>query len=212
LTEVRILGFSVSVDFLGTTFDHAESNISRSAHPDVRRRLQQSVGFGYTPQSTKFPERFMSIADRVRRLSVLLKRSAATVVVGAALVSSLIASLEAQDKKKPDWKDAAEYDLYKPITQTPDPKIWMDTLDKWTKQYPQSELADIRRQLYLETYRQLGRTRDAFNAAVEVLRDNPNNLFALSTIVDSIYKLTPRPPRFWRTSMTSTPRRIVRRR
>jgi tetratricopeptide (TPR) repeat protein len=136
----------------------------------------------------------MSIADRVRRLSVLLKRSAATVVIGAALVSSLIASLEAQEKKKPDWKDAAEYDLYKPITQTQDPKLWLESLDKWTKQYPQSELADIRRQLYLETYRQLGRTREAFNAAVEVLRDNPNNLFALSTIVGSIYQLSPASP------------------
>jgi hypothetical protein len=136
----------------------------------------------------------MSIADRVRRLSVLLKRSAATVMVGAALVSSLMASLEAQDRKKPDWKDPAEYDLYKPITQTQDPKLWLDTLDKWTKQYPQSELADTRRQLYLETYRQLGRTRDAFNAAVEVLRDNPNNLFALSTIAGSIYQLTPASP------------------
>jgi tetratricopeptide (TPR) repeat protein len=156
--------------------------------------LQQSVVFGYTPQSTKFPERFMSIADRVRRLSVLLKRSAATVVVGAALVSSLIASLEAQDKKKPDWKDAAEYDLYKPVTQTQDPKLWLDTLDKWTKQYPASELADIRRQLYLEAYRQLGRTREAFNAAAEVLRDNPNSLFALTTIVGSIYQLSPASP------------------
>ncbi len=129
----------------------------------------------------------MSIADRVRRLSVLLKTSAATVVFGAALVSSLAA----QDKKKPDWKDPAEYDLYKPITQTQDPKIWLESLDKWTKQYPQSELAEIRRQLYLETYRQLGRTREAFNAAVEVLRDNPNSLFALSTIVGTIYQLKP---------------------
>ncbi len=125
---------------------------------------------------------------------MLLTRSAATVVIGAALVSSLIASLEAQDKKKPDWKDAAEYDLYKPITQTQDPNLWLDTLDKWTKQYPQSELADIRRQLYLETYRQLGKTREAFNAAFDVLRDNPNNLFALSTIVGSIYQLTPPSP------------------
>jgi tetratricopeptide (TPR) repeat protein len=114
-------------------------------------------------------------------------RSAAAVVVGAALVCGLIA----QEKKKADWKDAAEYDLYKPITQTQDPKLWLDTLDKWTKQYPQSELGDIRRLLYLEAYRQLGRTRDAFTAAVEVLRDNPNNLFALSTIAGAIYLLTP---------------------
>jgi tetratricopeptide (TPR) repeat protein len=126
----------------------------------------------------------------MRRLLVVLMRSAATVVVGVALVSCLAA----QDKKKPDWKDAAEYDLYKPITQTQDPKLWLDALDKWTKQYPQSELGEIRRQLYLETYRQLGRTREAFNAAVEVLRDNPNNLFALSTIVGSIYQLTPASP------------------
>lgn len=116
---------------------------------------------------------------------MLLKTSAAAVLIGAALVSSLAA----QDKKKPDWKDAAEYDLYKPITQTQDATIWLDSLDKWAKQYPQSELSGIRRLLYLETYRQLGRTRDAFNAAVEVLRDNPNNLFALSTIVGSIYQL-----------------------
>jgi tetratricopeptide (TPR) repeat protein len=117
-------------------------------------------------------------------------RSAATVTIGAALVFSLAA----QDKKKPDWKDPAEYDLYKPITQTQDPKVWLDTLDKWNKQYPQSELADIRRLLYLETYRQLGRTRDAFSAAIEVMRDNPNNLFALSTIVGSIYQLNPASP------------------
>src|ERR1700730_14820964 len=103
------------------------------------RRLRLYFRFRYTPQSTKFQE--------VRRLSVLLKTSAATVVIGAALVSSLAA----QEKKKPDWKDPAEYDLYKPITQTQDAKVWLDTLDKWTKQYPQSELAEVRRQLYLET-------------------------------------------------------------
>src|SRR5208282_3153230 len=102
----------------------------------------------------------------------------------------------AQDKKKADWKEPAEYDLYKPITQTQDPKVWLESLDKWSAQYPQSELSDVRRLLYLETYRQLGRTREAFNAAAEVLRDNPNNLFALSTIVGSVYQLgsTANPP------------------
>jgi len=130
----------------------------------------------------------MSIEDSSRRFSALWKASVATFAVGAALV------LSAQDKKKADWKDAAEYDLYKPITQTQDPKVWLDCLDKWSKQYPQSELADIRRLLYLETYRQLGRTRDAFNAAVDVLRDNPNNLFALSTIAGGIYQLNPPSP------------------
>lgn len=120
----------------------------------------------------------------IERLSVLL-------IVGGALVSGLVAQPAQDAKKKPDWKDPAEYDLYKPITQTQDAHVWLDSLDKWTKQYPQSELGEIRRQLYLETYRQLNRPREAFNAAVDVLRDNPNNLFALSTIVGGIYQLTP---------------------
>jgi hypothetical protein len=120
----------------------------------------------------------------IERLSVLL-------IVGGALVSGLVAQSAQDGKKKPDWKDPAEYDLYKPITQTQDPHVWIDSLDKWTRQYPQSELGEIRRQLYLETYRQLNRPREAFNAAVDVLRDNPNNLFALSTIVGGIYQLTP---------------------
>jgi tetratricopeptide (TPR) repeat protein len=154
-------------------------------------RLRLSAGFRYTPESTKFPERFMSIAGCVRKLSVLLS---ATTVVGAVLVSSLAAVSAQENRKKPDWKDAAEYDLYKPITQTQDPKVWLDSLDKWTKQYPQSELAEVRRQIYLETYRELNRPREAFNAAVEVLRDNPNSLFALSTIVGLIYQLTPPAP------------------
>jgi len=110
-------------------------------------------------------------------------------VAGVSLVGTMTPAAQAQEKKKPDWKDPAEYDLYKPISQTQDPKIWLDALDKWTKQYPQSDLAEARRQLYLETYRQLGRTRDAFRAAADVLRDNPNNLFALSTIVGGIYQI-----------------------
>ena len=131
----------------------------------------------------------MSFRDRARTLSFLLRASAATMVAGDALVSIVTPAAQAQEKKKPDWKDPAEYDLYKPISQTQDPKIWLEALDKWTKQYPQSDLAEARRQLYLETYRQLGRTRDAFRAAADVLRDNPNNLFALSTIVGGIYQL-----------------------
>ena len=133
----------------------------------------------------------MSIEVQARTWSMRWRRSVATVIVGTAFASSLAS---AQDKKKPDWKDPAEYDLYKPITQTQEPKIWLDSLDKWTRQYPQSELGEVRRQLYLETYRQLSRPREAFNAAIDVLRDNPNNLFALSTVVGSVYQLNPAAP------------------
>ncbi len=112
-------------------------------------------------------------------------------VVAAVVVLSL-AFAQAQDKdKKKEWKDRAEYDIYESITKTQDPNAWLSSLDRWKQQYPQSDYADVRRQLYLETYRALNKPREAFNAAQEVLKDNPNNLVALSAIVGYVYALVP---------------------
>jgi tetratricopeptide (TPR) repeat protein len=96
----------------------------------------------------------------------------------------------AQDKKK-EWKDRAEYDLFESITKTQDPNQWLAALDKWKQQYPQTDYADIRRKLYLAAYRQLNKPRQAFDAAQEVLKDNPNDLVALSAILQFIYPLVP---------------------
>ena len=111
----------------------------------------------------------------------------------AVVVLSLATLLAAQDKsdKKKEWKDRAEYDLYESITKTQDPNQWLAALDKWKGQFLQSDYADVRRQLYLETYRALNKPRDAFNAAADVLKDNPNNLVALSAVVQYIYTLAP---------------------
>ncbi|MGD1093683.1 MAG: hypothetical protein ABSB35_17060, partial [Bryobacteraceae bacterium] len=111
----------------------------------------------------------------------------------AAVVTALALSLSAQDKKK-EWKDRTEYDLYESITKTSEPTLWLSTLDKWRSQYPVSDYADVRRQMYLETFRSLDRPREAFNAGVEVLKDNPNNLVALSAIVGYVYRLNPPAP------------------
>lgn len=108
----------------------------------------------------------------------------------AALLVLLVSSLGAQEKKK-EWKDRAEYDLYESITKTQDANQWLTALDKWKQQYPQSDYADVRRQLYLETYRMLNKPKEAFSAAQEVLKDNPNNLVALSALVGYVYPLVP---------------------
>jgi tetratricopeptide (TPR) repeat protein len=110
-----------------------------------------------------------------------------------AVVAALALSLSAQEKKK-EWKDRTEYDLYESITKTSEPTLWLSTLDKWRSQYPVTDYADVRRQMYLETYRSLDRPREAFNAAMEVLKDNPNNLVALSAIVGYVYRLNPSSP------------------
>ncbi len=140
--------------------------------------------FGYTPQSTHTQKNMLN--DLAWRLAVLFK----TGVIALIIVGGLVSSLAAQEKKK-EWKDRAEYDLYESITKTQDANAWLEALNKWSSQYPQSDYADVRRQMYLATYRQLNRPRDAFNAANEVLKDNPNNLVALSAIVGYIYPLVP---------------------
>ncbi len=117
---------------------------------------------------------------------MLLKTS----TVGSVILALLALGLAAQEKKK-EWKERAEYDLYESISKTTDPNAWLSILDKWKTQYPQSDYADVRRQMYLATYRQLNRPREAFNAAEEVLKDNPNSLVALSAIVGYVYPLVP---------------------
>jgi tetratricopeptide (TPR) repeat protein len=117
---------------------------------------------------------------------VSYKKSAAIFL----MLATLALCLPAQEKK-PEWKDRAEYDLYDSITKTTDANAWLDTLNRWSAQYPQSDFADVRRKMYLETYRTLDRPREAFNAAVEVLKDNPNNLVALSVIVGFVSRLNP---------------------
>jgi tetratricopeptide (TPR) repeat protein len=116
-----------------------------------------------------------------------------TGAAAAAIVALFVSALPAQEKKK-EWKDQAEYAIYEVLTKTSDPKAWLETLDKWSKQYPQSDYADIRRQTYLEAYRTLDRPREAFSAATEVLKDSPGSLVALSVIVGYVYRLSPATP------------------
>jgi hypothetical protein len=118
------------------------------------------------------------------------RRGAFAAVVVLSLVPCGAAQDKSQDKRK-EWKERAEYDLYESITKTQDPNQWLASLDKWKQQYPQSDYADVRRQLYLETYRALNKPREASGAAQEVLKDNPNNLVALSAIVGYVYALAP---------------------
>ncbi len=113
----------------------------------------------------------------------------------AGLLIALTAiSAAAQDRKpdvKKEWKERAEYELYDSVTKSQDPHQWLTALDKWKTQYPQSDFADLRRQLYLASYRALNQPRQAFDSAAEVLKDNPNNLVALSALVEYLYPLVP---------------------
>jgi hypothetical protein len=97
----------------------------------------------------------------------------------------------AQSDKKKEWKERTEYELYESVTKSVDPNQWLVSLDKWKTQYPQSDFVDLRRQLYLASYRALAKPREAFDAAADVLKDNPDNLVALTAIVEYVYPLVP---------------------
>jgi len=115
---------------------------------------------------------------------------ASALALAPTRLSAQNATPAAQQSQK-NWKDRAEYDLYETIAKSSDPNVWLATLDKWKAQYPQSDYDDIRRQAYLTAYRQLNRPREALNAAADVLKDNPNNLAALSAIVGYVYTVVP---------------------
>jgi hypothetical protein len=111
-------------------------------------------------------------------------------IIAAFTALGLVVIAPAQDKKK-EWKDRAEYDLVESIPKTQDPNQWLAALDKWKQQYPQTDFLDIRHKLYLDAYRQLNKPRAAFDAGAEVLKDNPNDLVALSAILQFVYPLVP---------------------
>ncbi len=112
-------------------------------------------------------------------------------VVALALVAFLSYAV-AQDTppaKKPPSQ--AEYDLIQKVSKEADPNARLALEDQWAKDFPNSDYADTRRTAYLITYQQLKRPRDAFNMASEILKTDPNNVLALTTIVSYIYALQP---------------------
>ena len=103
------------------------------------------------------------------------------------VVFALAPGLAAQDKK-PEWKDRAEYDLYESAAKDANATSRLATLEKWKSLYPQTDFTDVRQDMFLISYQQLTRPRDAFNMGIEILRTRPNQLRALSAIVGYVYQ------------------------
>jgi len=114
-----------------------------------------------------------------------MKKTIATLIVMAAL-----AALQVQAEK--NWKDRAEYDLYSEIVK-PDatPAARLANLDKWKAAYPASEYSPERLKIYLITYQQLNKHREAFDTATEILKTDPNDQAATQEILGFIRALMP---------------------
>ncbi len=126
-----------------------------------------------------------------------MRKTIISLVAIAALAAGLYAQAPAATpaaapKSAKNWKDTAEYDLYTAIIK-PDatPADRLKNLDKWKAAYPTSDYADTRQQIYLITYAAMNNHRAAFDAALEILKTDPNNLAAIQEVLGYIRFLEP---------------------
>jgi hypothetical protein len=100
----------------------------------------------------------------------------------------------AQEKKQKQWKDAAESELFDKIRTDANAASRLELVNKWAKDYPNTELSLERNLVYLVTYQQLNRPKDVMTAAQAILKEEPNNFRALSAIAAAIYQINPPQP------------------
>lgn len=125
-----------------------------------------------------------------KALSTIALTAAITVAFSHRPAYAQAAQGAAQGGAQKNWKDRAEYDLYEAISK-PDatPAKRLELLNQWKEKYAASEFADVRQQVYMTTYVQLGRPGDAIATAGEILAKDPNSLQALSTTLTSIFSV-----------------------
>lgn len=109
-------------------------------------------------------------------------------VITVAVTDRPVFAQAAQGAQK-NWKDRAEYDLYEAITKETAPAKRLELLNQWKEKYPSSEFNDVRQQVFMATYAQVGRPADALNLAGEILSTDAMNLQALSTALTSIFSV-----------------------
>jgi hypothetical protein len=78
-----------------------------------------------------------------------------------------------------EWKDRAEYDLVLRIRAEASPQKRIALLDDWKKKFPQSNMRQVRRELYLTTYQFMNDTARMLAVADEMIAEQPGNFVGL---------------------------------
>lgn len=118
--------------------------------------------------------------------------------ISKKLVVALVAVASvglAQNAPKPEQpkqkvaKNQEEADLINSALKETDPAKRLTTLDTWKSKYAQSDFASNRELMYMGTYDQLKRPKDAIATAQEILSQDPDNFGALRTILLDTFQL-----------------------
>ena len=100
------------------------------------------------------------------KLRALLKR---------CLALALLPVLAATAWALAGWTDRNEYDLVLKIRVEASPQKQLELLNQWKQKYPQSEMRQVRRELFLAAYQASGDVVHMFETAREMLGEQPNN-------------------------------------
>ena len=98
------------------------------------------------------------------------------------------------------WTDRSEYDLVLKIRMEASPQKQLELLDQWKRLYPQSEMRQQRRELFLAAYQASGDAAHVFETAREMVADSPDNFVG-------VYWCTLLVPQKQLTNLTSTPKK-----
>ncbi|HWC96669.1 MAG TPA: hypothetical protein VG456_07965 [Candidatus Sulfopaludibacter sp.] len=74
------------------------------------------------------------------------------------------------------FTDRSEYDLVLTIREEATPQKRLVLLDQWKVKYPQSDLRQVRRELYLAAYQELSDSAHILDIAKEMVADQPDSL------------------------------------
>jgi hypothetical protein len=101
----------------------------------------------------------------------------------------------AQEKKKQDWKNQMEYDMYDAFQKATTPQAKLAALEKWKQAFPDSDYAEDREEVgFLATYQQLMQWRQVIDTAQGILKTKPNDVPALTAILEAVQKIKPPTP------------------
>jgi len=100
----------------------------------------------------------------------------------ALAVAIVVASAQDKGKQKVPKSDA-EAKLLNAVVAETDAAKRLTELDQWVKEFPDSDWNDARPMLYLVTYQQLNKNREAFDKANEILATKPDDFMAISAVL-----------------------------
>lgn len=118
----------------------------------------------------------------------------AAVVVGLGVGWVLPAQQAPAAASGPQWKDTKEYEEAQDYTKAKSDPERLAALDKWSKDYPNTEVWQTREELYLSVYNGMKDYRKLFDRAKTIRAAHPDYYFGISSILSYVRALNPVQP------------------